>query len=202
MDNKGRVVAKADGIFTAIEAKEGTVTTGSEQIILSTGGLEVIGILPQDAFGNVAVGDTVTATIEGNAKPIELVIERIGQSATKENEDSVVKHVWHAPLDKKDVQAGAKATYQINRNSAEEYDKLIPLSAVRSTQGEDYVLTIQVKGGILGDARTAVKVPITILAKDGQYAAVDPSAALGREDLFIASSNKYVEEGDRVRLIE
>ena len=53
---------------------------------------------------------------------------------------------------------------------------------------------------MLGTIQTAKKVPVTVLEKDGKSAAV--TSALTLEDQVITASEKYVTEGDRVRLKE
>lgn len=53
---------------------------------------------------------------------------------------------------------------------------------------------------MLGTVQSAKRVPVSVLEKDSQNAAV--IAELSREDQIIVSSEKYVEEGDQVRIIE
>ena len=53
---------------------------------------------------------------------------------------------------------------------------------------------------MLGTVQVARRVPVTVLEKDARSAAV--TSALTSDDQVIASSEKYVSEGDRVRLRE
>ena len=53
---------------------------------------------------------------------------------------------------------------------------------------------------MLGRVQTARRVPVTVLEKDAQKAAV--TSTLQGTDQIIVSSEKYVEEGDRVRIKE
>ena len=55
-----------------------------------------------------------------------------------------------------------------------------------------------VRSVIMGESYTAVRVDVNLLEKDMQNAAIQTS--LGREAKIITQSNKYVKEGDRVRL--
>ena len=52
--------------------------------------------------------------------------------------------------------------------------------------------------GILGKEYTAVKVPVKVIDKDEEHAAVQTS--LPADALIISGSDKYVEDGDKVRL--
>ncbi len=53
---------------------------------------------------------------------------------------------------------------------------------------------------MLGTIQTAKRVPVTVLEKDGEKAAV--TSILREEDKLITASEKYVQEGDRVRIKE
>lgn len=75
---------------------------------------------------------------------------------------------------------------------------MVPLSALREEQNAAYVLAAEVRAGILGDQYTAIKVPVTVLDQDEDYAAVE--GAIGADTLIVSESNKYVEAGDRIRL--
>ena len=53
---------------------------------------------------------------------------------------------------------------------------------------------------MLGTVQTAKRVSVTVLEKDAQKAAV--TSVLKESDQIIVSSEKYVEEGDRIRIKE
>ena len=53
---------------------------------------------------------------------------------------------------------------------------------------------------MLGTVQTAKRVTVTVLEKDAKNAAI--TSTLSLEDKVIVSSEKYVTEGDRVRLKE
>ena len=78
------------------------------------------------------------------------------------------------------------------------YENVIPLRALREEQNATYVLTAKVCSGILGKEYTAVKVPVKVIDKDEEHAAVQTS--LPADALIISGSDKYVEDGDKVRL--
>ena len=51
---------------------------------------------------------------------------------------------------------------------------------------------------MLGTVQTARRVPVTVLEKDSENAAVE--STLKDTDQVIVTSEKYVQEGDRVRI--
>ena len=77
---------------------------------------------------------------------------------------------------------------------------MIPLSALREERGTTYVLIAETRSGILGENETAVKMGVTVLKKDKDHAAIESS--LNQESRIIIQSNKYVKEGDRIRISE
>lgn len=91
-------------------------------------------------------------------------------------------------------------TYRYSRKSENSYERLLPLSALRESAGNSYILTAEIKQGILGESYTAVKVNVTVLEKDDHLVAVETN--LSKDAKIITESNKYVKEGDRVRLSE
>ena len=190
----GIVTAETSGILESIGVSEGTITAGTEPLVVASTELEACGEIPAGEIGNVKAGDEVEVRITGYGKSVALSIERLeaGQEGAM---------FWFAPYTGAgNPVSGTAFAYDYSQKSAASYDQLIPLSALYESAGSFYVLTAEVRSGILGDSYTAVKVPVTLLEKDDLYAAVQTS--LGRDALIITSSSKYVKEGDRVRLNE
>ena len=166
---------------------------GAEQLVLVVGNVEVCGVIPDDKIATVAAGDEIQVTIQGETKAKTLEIERVGQ-----NEEG--KYVWYAPLPEVSYRVGTGVTYRYSRKSENSYERLLPLSALRESAGNSYILTAEIKQGILGESYTAVKVNVTVLEKDDHLVAVETN--LSKDAKIITESNKYVKEGDRVRLSE
>lgn len=192
-DSGGIVTAQTDGILESVGAGEGTITTGTEQIVLITGSMEACGVIPDDKIATAAEGDEVEAVIQGETKKKPLKIGRIGQ-------DEEGRYLWYAPLSDTSYRVGTKLTFHYSKKSQDSYDKLIPLTALREAGGSSYVLIAEIRSGILGESYTAVRVDVTVLKKDDNLAAVETN--LPEEAKIITESSKYVKEGDRVRLTE
>ncbi len=108
---------------------------------------------------------------------------------------------WYAPLPERVEGVYNKAfTWTAKTESQEEYEQMIPLSALREGTDGTYCLILTESSGMLGTVQSSKRVPVSVLEKDSQNAAV--IAELSREDQIIVSSEKYVEEGDQVRIIE
>lgn len=187
---KGIVTAQSEGILEAVGAQEGALTTGSEQIILETESTEACGILPQEQTAVAEAGDEIQIRPLGETHSLPVNIERFGK-------DQDGNSVWYGKVEG-GYRAGTTFSYEYSESSKQDYDNLIPLSALHEEQGMTYVLTAEVRAGILGENYVAVKVPVTVLEKDDENAAIQTS--LSKEAQIITQSGKYVKEGDRVRL--
>jgi hypothetical protein len=98
--------------------------------------------------------------------------------------------------------SGTSVTLSLN-NRSKDYQCIVPLSAVHEESGETFLYTIKEKSSPLGMRYIAIKVPVTILAKDDTNAAIDPSA-LGEwgSRVITESNDKSFKSGDQVRLAE
>ena len=194
---KGVLYSEHSGILEEIRATEGAITTGAEQIILENGSLEVCGIVPDTALGVLKEGMEVSVLIAGDSEKRKVIIERFDV-----NEEG--NTVWHGKLPEQEegnsYRTKTGITYAYEEKTLGDYEKLIPITALREEKNNAYVLVAEVKSGILGEQYMAEKVPVTVIDRDDTYAAVQTS--LPSDARIIAGTNKYVEDGDRVRFEE
>ncbi len=98
--------------------------------------------------------------------------------------------------------AGQQVTLVLN-NRSQKYECIIPLSAVHEESGETFVYSLKTKSSPLGDRYIAVKVPVTIIARDDTSAAINPEALGEYGSAVITETNdKSFQSGDQVRLAE
>ena len=97
-----------------------------------------------------------------------------------------------------DVDAGSNLTLSIGQRSAN-YDTIIPKSALRQDTNGYFVLVITVKSSPLSNRYIATRVDVQVLAEDDTSAAV---SGLSAGDFVITTSNKPVEAGHQVRMVE
>lgn len=191
----GTISSDYSGVLESVGATEGVVTTGSEQIILESGSLEVCGVIPDHAVGNLKEGSEVRVLAVGDTEEMKITVERFG---TNEEGESL----WYGKLPEQEIEKTYRSktdvTYTYSENTVGSYENVVPLRALREEQNATYVLTAKVCSGILGEEYTAVKVPVKVIDKDEEHAAVQTS--LPADALIISGSDKYVEDGDKVRL--
>ena len=191
----GLVVSQNAGVLEAVGVVEGAITSGVEQIVLQNGQQEICGEIEEASLGLIKEGCEVTVFIQGEAEEQKIPVEKVGMS--KEG-----KMMWYGKIpnqkEAKNYSVNTIISYNYHEKTAGSYEALVPLSALREEQNAAYVLAAEVRAGILGDQYTAIKVPVTVLDQDEEYAAVE--GAIGADTLIVSESNKYVEAGDRIRL--
>jgi hypothetical protein len=96
-----------------------------------------------------------------------------------------------------DANPGMELTLSVGSKS-QNYDIIIPNSAIRSDTNGSFVLRVEAKNSPLGNRYYARRVEVSILASDDLNAAV--SGDLNYGDFVITTSNKPVQAGDMVRM--
>ncbi|MCM1149530.1 MAG: HlyD family efflux transporter periplasmic adaptor subunit [Butyricicoccus sp.] len=194
--------------------------SGSREITAEVPGvIESIGI----TAGNKTTPDTPLATIElpdmGYTMSFSVTNEQArlihaGDSATVSNYyygSQITATVSSVKTDPKnpqtsklvtfdvsgDVNVGADLTVSVGQRS-QEYDFVVPNSALRSDANGDFILVITAKNSPLGNRYIATRVDVSKVASDDTSTAV--TGALNRGDFVITTSTKPIENGQQVRM--
>lgn len=120
-----------------------------------------------------------------------------GGSGTDTGEGSA--GVWYAQVPEgTEVSYGDTFTWKIQVPSEQNYSCKIPLTALREDSQGNYCLIVSEESSALGTVRKAERVPVTVLEKNSEEAAVE--SVLEKTYQVIVGSEKYVEEGDQIRI--
>ena len=98
-----------------------------------------------------------------------------------------------------EVQSGEQLTLTLGQRG-QQYDLVVPNSALRTDTNGDFVLIVLAKPSPLGNRYVATRADVRILAQDDTYAAV--SGDLSGWDYVITTSTKPIEPGMQVRLAD
>lgn len=190
------------GVFLESGVSEGMITTGAELLQIAVGNFYAVGMIKNENIGRIETGDNVQVTFPGKSQPLPLAVEEMGgnpEISEKEGVQPKIDAVWKTCLTDESIALGTVFSYQIEKKS-ELYEQLVPLSALRETKGKTYVLGVEEREMVLGKQDTAVAIPVTVVEKDSEWAAVN--GVFAADTKLIVSSDKYVEEGDVIRLNE
>lgn len=95
------------------------------------------------------------------------------------------------------IESGTQASISIGQRS-QNYDTIVPNSALRSDSNGSFVLVVVAKSSPLGNRFVATRVDVTEIAKDDVNTAV--SGGLSAYDMVLTTATKPVEDGMLVRL--
>ena len=210
---EGKIRAKRDCVVLSSGVQPGTITAGTEVFETGSGGFCLRGSVKTADQEKLKTGAEVSVQLPSGAKKLA-VLETItseparggsqetnGTGSDQGEEDSSPGLFWYAPLpDNTEVKGTETFTWNTESASEKEYEQIIPFSALREDVSEAYCLIVSEEKHMLGTIQTAKRVPVTVLEKDGEKAAV--TSILREEDKLITASEKYVQEGDRVRIKE
>lgn len=217
---EGKICADRDCTVLKVGVEVGAVTSGSEVFVIGSGGFQLKGRMKakdkeklkagQEAEVQLGAGKKKTVRFESIETDTGGAAGGIGATdggASGGNTDTggsafqEAQIFWLASVpENTEVKSGDTFTWQTEIPTEKEYEQMIPLGALREGVNETYCLVLAEEEQMLGTVQTAKKVPVTVLEKDAKNAAI--TSTLSIEDKVIVSSEKYVAEGDRVRLKE
>ena len=96
-----------------------------------------------------------------------------------------------------DVNPGTELTISVGSKS-QNYDLIVPNSAIRSDTNGSFVLLVEARNSPLGNRYYAKRVEVQVVAEDDVNSAVSGELSYG--DFVITTSNKPVQSGDMVRM--
>lgn len=193
-EQKGKIVAQTDATVSKILLTAGDRTTETAAFLLadlSEGARFTTQISKEDAK-YVVVGDAVTLKVSDKSYEDMTVL------STETNEDSSVSVTVYVP--KKTIPIGTHASMEIEQTS-EKYMTTLPLSAIHAEQNKYFVYVLEKEDTVLGEETVARKVNVSIVEKNGEYAALSDSS-LSEDDSVIVESDTMLANGEKVRLKE
>ena len=205
----GRICAEEDCTVLMSGVQTGTFTTGAEVMVTGIGGWKLKGFADAKDKEKLKAGTEAEIRL-GAGKKRTVRIESVSAERSEGSEGGAggsgsdsgsLQFCWYARLPENTAaENGNTFTWNVNAASDQEYEQIIPLGALREYTAGAFCLILLEEKNMLGTVQTAKRIPVTVLEKDAQKAAV--TSTLKESDQIIASSEKYVEEGERVRIKE
>lgn len=193
-EQEGKIVAQTDATVSKILLTAGDRTTETAAFLLadlSEGARFTTEISKEDAK-YVVVGDAVTLKVNDKSYEDMTVL------STETNEDSSVRVTVYVP--KKTISIGTHASMEIEQTS-EKYAITLPLTAIHAEQSKYFVYVLEKEDTVLGEETVARKVNVSIVEKNGEYAALS-DGSLSEDDSVIVESDTMLANGEKVRLKE
>lgn len=194
----GQIVSEVNGVVKEINVTAGNNTdpaTAVMTIEVPDRGYTVSMNVTNEQAQKVTIGDTAeisTGYWGSSGLSGKLVGIRNNTSAGQNGGKQLVFDVTGS-----DITSGTQVSVSIGQRS-QNYDTIVPNSALRSDSNGSFVLVIVAKSSPLGNRFVATRVDVTELAKDDVNTAV--SGGLSAYDMVLTTATKPVEDGMLVRL--
>lgn len=194
-EQEGRITAPASGTVTQCSLQVGQKTTDTASFTMTDEreGLRFVAEVDGSDGKYMSAGDTVTLKNSAGAEA-SLPIAAIG------SDESGVKRRVTVILPAGVFAMGEMLTMTYVMESRK-YETVVPLSALYQEEQQYYVYVADIQNTLLGEAYVTRRMDVEILEKNGEYAALTPSA-LDSDSKVITQTDRYVEAGERVRLTE
>lgn len=191
----GSVYSEYDGQISECTISTGSMTSSEPVILLAdfSQSFQFEGIL------NEPQGQSLEPGTEGTLRPKQesVPLEHVKISSISQEENEIYQIT--ADLDSYEISQPQEAVFDISKESRK-YPCCVPLSALYIRESGDFVIRIQENPTILGIQTTAEYVPVSLLEKNDQYAAVE--GELSSSDQIIVNASKNIKEGDPIRIVE
>lgn len=189
------VFAPVDGYVISSTLSVGAmVSTNSPVMMLSdqSQGLELYVTVDEDSASEMAIGDSASITV-GN----EVYQCNILSIALSTDRDSMFDIGFLLPGDAGSV--GISATMRL-RKRTQNYDVIIPLSALREDSDGNFVYVVEQQQSSLGVRMSVRRVDVYVLEQDSTRAALQ--GGVSQRDTIVLRGDRDISDGDRVRLEE
>lgn len=194
-NNKGKIISGKDGTITKVHVTSGDITSEAAAISMADESErnQFVGQITKTAGEKLTVGQKASINTSSSIAPMEsLKIDAIKENKENpENLDIIVK------LPKGEGKIGEQGSLKIAQES-KQYSVCIPLEALRVEKNEHFVLVMSKKDTVLGSEDVAMKVKVEIGEKNSEFVGIK-DGVLSIGDEVITTSNKSIENGDRVR---
>lgn len=195
-DMGNEVVAKTAGTISEINVKAGGEAasgTPLATIELTDRGYTVSISATAEQAKKVSVGDTAEVSSYWWGSEIKAVLDSIKNDPSSGGKNKLLVFTVSG-----DVEPGTNVSLSIGQKS-QNYDSIVPKSAVRSDTNGKFVLVLTEKPSPIGNRYVATRVDVQVLAEDDVSAAV---TGLSYGDYVITTSSKPIEAGTLVRMAE
>lgn len=196
----GQIVSEVNGMVKDINVSAGNNTDPANAVMtieVPDRGYTVSMSVTNEQAQKVTIGDAAEITT-GYWGGSDMQGKLVGiRSDTQSQQGSAPGKQLVFDVTGSEIESGTQVSISIGQRS-QNYDTIVPNSAIRSDSNGSFVLVIVAKSSPLGNRFVATRVDVTELAKDDVNTAV--SGGLSAYDMVLTTATKPVEDGMLVRL--
>lgn len=199
--DNGYVRSELQGILGEMDVTEGKKVQPDSVIEIGLEDYQFKATITESDEEHLKIGDELEVinearNLKGSAKVLSI--------AAKQDDDGlpVVEVIAELPKEfekNENMKPGLMMAFSY-KEMTDLYENCIPLSAVRGAENDAYVYVIGERDTILGKQNVVEKRSVKVKTKDSSTAVLENLSQLGEQEKIIATSNKIIYEGDRVRM--
>ena len=193
----GIIASPTDGVIKNLAVQTGDLTgqTAAAVLYSSDGALRMIGTISKEDMKYVSAGADVKLTDNNNNDIFGTTVENI----TENDEDNDVRDLSILIPDDS-MAIGQSGDFSISKDSGP-YSCCVPLSALYSEDGKDYVYVTDTENTVLGTVMTARKLEVTVQDQNQTTAALG-EGSISTDQAVIVQADRELKDGCRVRISE
>lgn len=200
---EGKVLSDTEGAVSEILVHTGEATPATASILLSdlSSGIQTTVTLNADEAKHITEQSQATMRGTGSSGE-EVVLTDVKIQSIKEKKDAENDSAFEVVLESAEplFEEGANVSVEI-KNPSKEYEICIPLEALHTDGVDKYAVYItEEQDTLIGKELTVRKVPVKILDKDAEFAAIE-NDTLSNQQKIIVSCEKAIEEGMTVKVV-
>lgn len=191
---KGRIYSGVDGRVFECTISTGSITSPEPVIVLEdfSRSFRFEGLIEENILPYVESGTECTLEMKYG----DDVLEGVAISKVEEGEEGAYRVM--AELHSDSIGHTGEAVLSFTKTSRR-YPNCIPLSALYQGDEGYYVIEVKEDYTILGIRPVAEYVPVTLIEKNDEYAAVEGNVSECNK--IVVDADKEIKEGDRVRVV-
>lgn len=196
-ENSGsEVISEIAGTITSINVTSGKTIESRDVMVLQPEGQGYFMSfsVSNDQAKTVSVGDKASLVNSWYYNDMDITLTSIKPDRTDPAKNKLLTFSIEG-----DVMVGQSLNVSVGQKN-QNYELIVPNSAVRSDNNGDYVLIVESKSSPLGNRYIATRVDVTVLAKDDTQSAI--SGAISGWEYVITTSSAPVKPGDQVRIAD
>lgn len=193
----GIIDSPTDGVIKNLAVQTGDLTgqTAAAVLYSSDGALRMTGTISEEDMKYVSAGAEVKLTDNNNNDISGATVENI----TENIEDNDIRDL-SILLSDDSMAIGQSGDFSISKASGP-YSCCVPLSALYSEDGKDYVYVTDTENTVLGTVMTARKLEVTVQDQNQTTAALG-EGSLSTDQAVIVQADRELKDGCRVRISE
>ena len=194
-ENSGsQITSDIAGTITAIYVTSGkTIETREVMVLQPEGQAYYMNLtVSNDQAKTVSVGDKASLVNSWYYYNMDITLKSIKPDRNDPAKSKMLTFVIDG-----DVTAGQSLNISVGQKS-QNYDYIVPNSALRNDNNGDYILIVESKSSPLGNRYIATRVDVQILAKDDTQAAIN--GAITGWEYVITTASAPIKAGDQVRM--